>query len=181
MNDVEVNELYLTTTIIRRIRGSSTIGCATGFFYEDNSRLFLVTNKHVIYGDNYSIPGAVPEIDKMVIILHTNKANLRENKECELNLLKDGKHVWIDNENLAIDAVLITIEIDISLYLLVKVTKDIFDWSDIKVDVAERIFVIGYPYAWYDGLHNLPIVRVGHLSSPLMVVFQGNSYMLGDV
>lgn len=40
---------------------------------------------------------------------------------------------------------------------------------------------MGYPYAWYDTLNNLPVTRIGHLSSPFGAHFSGNPFMLGDV
>ena len=40
---------------------------------------------------------------------------------------------------------------------------------------------MGYPYGWYDEGNNLPIIRIGHLSSPFKIPFQNNPFMLGDV
>lgn len=41
--------------------------------------------------------------------------------------------------------------------------------------------MMGYPYGWYDVANNLPVTRVGHLSSPFKIPFQGKPIMLGDV
>ena len=41
--------------------------------------------------------------------------------------------------------------------------------------------MMGYPFGRYDKYNNLPITRVGYLSSPFKVPFDGNPYMLGDV
>src|SRR3989338_4982768 len=40
---------------------------------------------------------------------------------------------------------------------------------------------MGYTYGWFDRKNNLPITRIGHLSSPFGVPFAGKPVMLGDV
>ena len=40
---------------------------------------------------------------------------------------------------------------------------------------------MGYPFGWHDEVNNLPIARVGHLSSPFKIPFRGKPVMLGDI
>jgi len=43
------------------------------------------------------------------------------------------------------------------------------DYPDNFVSISEEIFVMGYPYGWYDKVNNLQITRVGHLATPFKV------------
>jgi hypothetical protein len=38
--------------------------------------------------------------------------------------------------------------------------------KNIRLDVGEDIFVMGYPLGIYDEVHNLPVIRGGTISSP---------------
>lgn len=45
------------------------------------------------------------------------------------------------------------------------------DYPDNFVSISEEIFVMGYPYGWYDKVNNLQITRVGHLATPFKVPY----------
>jgi hypothetical protein len=176
-----VNPIYASTTILSRIKNDKIIGSATGFFYADkNNRIFLVTNKHVIYGNKYA-ENPEPEVDRFDLNLHVDANNLSKNKIFKMDLFdKSGKKIWLEHTDPRVDVILIPIEIDRKEYVLFPVSEDCLDCEGVVVNF-ERIFVMGYPYAWYDKQNNLPIARVGHLSSPLDIDFNGQRYMIGDV
>ena len=48
-----VEPIFLITTLIKRFKGLNSLGTATGFFLVSEDKVWLVTNKHVLYGDNY--------------------------------------------------------------------------------------------------------------------------------
>ena len=78
------------------------------------------------------------------------------------------------------DVVLIPIKLDRKKYVIAKTDKSMIDASDITADF-EKIFVMGYPHEWHDKFNNLPVTRVGHLSSPFKIPFKNQPIMLGDV
>jgi S1-C subfamily serine protease len=160
-----VNPIFLTTTIIERISKERPKGVATGFFYESDNNLYIVTNKHVIYGKKFYEENSNPEIDQIKIILHTNKNDLRDNEEITIDLFNNEKKVWIEHDQKEYDVILIPIEVDRNKYVLKSTNRSNID-SDNIVIAFEKIFVMGYPFGWHDKIHNLPIVRVGHLNRP---------------
>jgi len=179
---LSVDSIYLSTTLVRKFFGNEFKGNATGFFFQSKENaIYLVTNKHVIYGDNFSGENATPEIDKIEITLHTNRADLSQNKPIMINLFKKKNRLWKEHSKRKdVDIVCIPLDLDRSKFIFASVDEDHLDVSNIKIGI-EKIFVMGYPYGWYDSLHNLPITRIGHLSSPFGVPFHGNPFMLGDV
>ncbi len=176
----KVDLIFLTTTIIHCINRDKKVGNATGFFFSFNNQVFLVTNKHVIYGDNYSSLNSKTQIDKINIILHTDANNLSYNSELIINLFENGEKKWFEHEKNNIDVICIPISIDYSKYQIATINEDWINPENIEI-IFEKIFVMGYPHGWYDQRNNLPITRIGHLSSPFGVSFSGNPFMLGDV
>jgi len=177
----QIDSIFLTTTIIKRFRGEDERGSATGFFFSDSrNNVYLVTNKHVIYGDRYFEDGVKPEIDKLKLILHTNKTDLSQNEEIVMELFAGEGRTWKEHPRKDVDIICIPLTLDRNRFLFVTIGEDLLDSSNLKIGF-ERIFVMGYPYGWYDTLNNLPITRIGHLSSPFGAPFQGNPFMLADV
>jgi hypothetical protein len=123
---------------------------------------------------------AKPEIDKLKLILHTSRNNLSQNEEVTIELFKGGSPIWEELSRSDIDIVCIPLVLDRNRFLFVTIGDDLIDSSNLKIGF-ERIFVMGYPYGWYDTLNNLPITMIGHLSSPFGVPFRGNPFMLGHI
>lgn len=176
-----IDALYLTTTRILRFNDDTSRGNATGFFFEDNqNNLFLVTNKHVLYGENYFEENPTPEINKIKLRLHTNSQNLSQNEEVEISLFNGTNKIWLEHSNRNVDVILIPLDLERTKYITPPIHQAMVESSNLEVKF-EKIFIMGYPYGWYDHTNNLPITRVGHLSSPFKIPFQNMPIMLGDV
>ena len=176
----EINPIFLTTTIINRLRGETALGTATGFFYLKEKKVYLITNKHVLYGENFASKDASTKVDRLGVVLHTNRKDLRTNEEVVIDLFADGEKLWLEHSQIDTDVVCIPVEIDRDKYALVTDDDGIVDVGKIQV-FFEQIFVMGYPFGWYDDKFNLPITRIGYLSSPYKVPFKGKPFLLGDV
>lgn len=177
---LSIDPLYINTAPVLRFQNEEQRGIATGFFFTDDQRnLYLVTNKHVIYGDRY-FENPEPEINKIKSNLHTNPQNLSQNEEVTFELFDGEERRWLEHPNRDVDVVLIPVNIDRQRYTIAPIDKTFIEASNIQVGL-EKILVMGYPYGWYDTANNLPIIRIGHLSSPFKIPFQGKPIMLGDV
>lgn len=178
-----ISQLWVSTSIITRLLNGQQRGCATGFFFSDNESLYLVTNKHVIYGDNYE--NGQPAIDSITLNLHTNPANLTQNEEVTIPLFDGTARKWLEHTHPAVDVVLLHLNIDRTRFTIAPIDRTFMELThqqgEIIVDDFEKIFVMGYPFGWYDHVNNLPITRIGHLSSPFKVPFQNMPLMMGDV
>lgn len=179
--NIEIDPLYASTSIVIGLKNGNQILTATGFFFNgEDGKLYLVTNKHVIYGKKFA-EEVDPIIDQIKLILHIDPKNLSKNEELIINLTEGKKNKWLEYKSSPeVDVVLIPVNIDRNKYFLIPLNKSFVEIENIQVGF-EKIFIMGYPYGWYDKINNLPITRVGHLSSPFKVPFQGKQVMLGDV
>lgn len=175
-----IDPIYISTVFIEMFQNQNQKGSATGFFYIQDEQLYLVTNKHVIYGDKFFEKTAKSQVNKFKLFLHTNAANLRENQNLEIDLIDNDKNVWFEHSDPKIDVVVIPVKIDRTKFVIAPADKSLLDTDKLVINF-EKIFVMGYPYGWFDRENNLPITRIGHLSSPFEVPFAGNPIMLGDV
>jgi len=113
--------------------------------------------------------------------LYIRHARSNKNEELPITLVGDGgAKLWKEFPEPEVDLVCVPLNIDSTRYLFVPVDEEFFDTKNLRVGF-EKIFILGYPLGWYDCVHNLPITRIGHLSSPFGVPFQGKPFMLGDV
>ena len=176
-----IDPLFGTTSLIVGLKDGREKLKATGFFYsDDRAKLYLVTNKHVVYGENFAA-NPDPIIDQIRLKLHTNANNLSQNKEITINLMDGQRRKWIEYKpDSGVDVVLIPVTISRKDYFFVTLRKSFIDSNNIRVGF-EKIFIMGYPFGWHDEVNNLPITRVGHLSSPFKVPFRGKPVMLGDI
>lgn len=175
-----IDPFHLATVFIEMFNDKARIGSATGFFYSEDDKLYLITNKHVIYGDKFQQVDSKPICNMFNLLLHINANDLRQNEELKLKLSDGGKPAWFESPDTRIDIVVIPLEIDRKKYVIFPVDKSLLDCRGLLINF-EKIFVMGYPFGWFDRINNLPITRIGHLSSPFMIPFNGNPIMLGDV
>lgn len=177
---VGIHEIFTATTIIAGLFDKKQINSATGFFFSDTEKnIYLVTNKHIIYGNNYAT-STNPIIDQIILNLHTDVNNMGQSEKVTLDLFDKTNKKWLEHKNPFIDVVLIPINLDRTKYVFLALDETYLD-SENALIYFEKIFVMGYPYEWYDDVNNLPITRVGNLSSPFGVPFKGDPYMVGDV
>lgn len=169
--------VYTFTTIIKITQNHS----ASGFFFSENDNLYLVTNKHVIYGEDFAQSCSQPKTKQVTIILHTDASNSTINEKLRIELFDtDGKRKWLEHKDPTIDVILIPITLG-KKYIINPLNRTYIEDAKDFVTLFEKIVIVGYPYGWYDDINNLPIIRVGHLSSPFKVGFKGNPWMVGDV
>jgi len=166
---------YLLTTIIK----TGKKGNATGFFFEDKGRLYLVTNKHVIYGKNFATESAKPIVNQITLVLHIDSSDFRKNEEVVVELFNDDKKKWLEHDIPDVDVILVPLDIG-DRYVISKMNRAFIEDAKEFFIQFEKILVIGYPRGWYDEVNNFPIIRIGHLSSPFKVPFKGYPEMIGD-
>ena len=179
---IGVHPIFTTTTMIsspsKKLQGKN----ATGFFFSDNNKdIYLVTNKHVIYGKNYDSTKAQPLIEQIKIKLHTNPEDFTQNEDLLINLFDGKKRLWLEHDRPIADIILIPLNLDRKKYCFHPLNRSYLEPKNI-IAYFEKIFVMGYPDGLYDDIYNLPITRIGHLSSSFRVPFKQEApYMLGDV
>ena len=138
------------------------LASATGFFFEHNSRKFLVTNLHAVISESDDY---YP--DCLVFQLHTSKPDVRMVRKVSFELYDaKGESRWLQHHNASVDlaAVDITDVLTANDYFLAW-TPDQLLPINAKFNLGTEVLIVGYPMEFYDTTNNLPIVRRGTLAS----------------
>ena len=84
-----IESLLLTATRISTFLGQQSLTNATGFFFERNERLYLVTSRHVMYDEpSKHFP------DRIEIELHNDASNMASSIGFSILLYRDGDSLW---------------------------------------------------------------------------------------
>ncbi len=171
--------LLLTSTPIQTYSQSQALTNASGFFFEINARLFLVTSRHVLIDEPTN---HAP--DRIEIELHTDPVNLAESIGFSIPLYKSGKSIWRQGSDSAgeIDVAVVEIERDRlpekSVYSAFTPNHLLESYNEIHV--GSSMLIVGFPLGFHDSLHHLPIVRHAVNASSLEFRFKGSGYFLTD-
>jgi len=174
-----IESLPLAVTHVSTMLGERNLTNATGFFFERDGRLFVVTNRHVVHDE---ASGHHP--DRIEIELHVDTQNLGETVQFSIPLYKDGKSLWregLDSAG-AIDVVALELEREA---LPDKFLMQAFTPANLvrKLDLVEMgtsVLIVGFPLGVHDTLHRLPVARQSVIASAFGIRFQGKGYFLTD-
>ena len=100
-----IEPLLLTTSRVSTFFGTQPLTGASGFFFERDERLYLVTNRHVLI-DKPS--GHLP--NRIEIEVHTDADNLTRASVLSVALDRDGKSIWHQGRDSAGDIDVAAIE-----------------------------------------------------------------------
>ena len=174
-----IEQLLLTSPRVFTFAGQQLLTNASGFFFERDGRLFLVTSRHVIVDEpSQHFP------DRMEIELHIDPKNIANSTGFSIPLYRDGKSIWRQGLDTAGDIDVAVIEIERNALpkgtLLHAFTpKHLLD-ADCQVEIGTTLLVVGFPLGFHDTLHHLPIVRHAIVASSFGLRFQGEGYFLTD-
>ncbi len=171
--------LLLTSTPIQTFSQSQPLTNASGFFFETNSGLFLVTSRHVLFDEPTN---HAP--DRIEIELHVDEDNLADSIGFSIPLYESGKSIWRQGSDTAgeIDVAVIGIERD---KLPEKSVYHAFTPNHLlesldEIHVGSSMLMVGFPLGFHDSLHHLPVVRHAVNASSLEFRFKGSGYFLTD-
>lgn len=169
-----VDQVFLMVTPIEMWSGPSKLGTATGFFFENGGRLFLVTNRHVVrIEDDHVFP------NKLRIRLHTNLQDLTENEDYDVALYRNNKSVW--KETPGVDLVAIEVpKADMTRFVLIALSPRFLPPDDLVISAGDEVMVVGYPLGFSDTVNNYPVVRTGAVASRYLTPFQGKPFFVVD-
>ena len=174
-----VEPLLLTSTPITTMMQDRPLTNATGFFYQRDARLFLVTSRHVFLDapSNH-------HPDRIVIEIHTDRNNLTRAVDFSIPLYRDRLSLWRQAEDRAGTIDVAAIEVDRSslpktaLYCAFGAENLLPDSG--VVEIGTSMLVVGFPLGFRDALHHLPVVRHAVNASSFALRFQGQGYFLTD-
>ena len=159
-----LDEIALTTVRLEMYAGETRAGTATGFFFRDDKRLFLLTNRHVVRDEE-----KVFKPDYLLLRLHTNSKDLRQSANHRVDLYSDSKKTQKVWREIAPDIDVVAIELSLSKmtqkYVLKAFTAEQFPVPNVVVGIGEPVIIVGYPLGFYDEVFNLPVIRQGGIAS----------------
>ena len=152
---------------------------ASGFFFERDERLFLVTSRHVLIDKaSKHFP------NRIEIELHIDPDNMARSIGLSILLYRDGKSIWRQGLDTAgeIDVAVIEIEraaLPETTVYRAFTPRHLHNPLD-QVEVGTSLLVVGFPLGFHDTLHHMPVVRHAVIASSFGLRFQGKGYFLTD-
>jgi hypothetical protein len=186
--------LFAVTQILT-FKRNRCVGQASGFFYQDDDdRVFLVTNRHVVSPSRRSEDPTLPrpEVpDSLNFHVRTNSIDLRKVKYIGLDLWKvNGNNrirLWKRPAWNLIDLALIEIPSEqlAGCQLNAFSEKDIYreplrSRPGIGIPLGLEALVLGYPLGFFDWTNHLPTARRATVATVPRLNFEGKPRFLVD-
>lgn len=174
-----IEPLLLTTTRVQTFNGTQLLTGASGFFFERDDRLFLVTSRHVLIDQPTNhFP------DRIEIEIHTHPTNLTLSTGLSVLLYHEGKSIWRQAKDAGGEIDVAVIELERNALppsaVLQCFTPAHLQGSLQEVEVGSSLLIVGFPLGFHDVLHHLPVVRQAVIASSFGLRFQGMGYFLTD-
>jgi hypothetical protein len=174
-----VESILLSTTRVSTFLGTQLLTAASGFFFEREPHLFLVTSRHVLFDQ----PSAhLP--DRIEIPIHLDAQDLTRIATVSLDLYRNGLGLWRQGRDHGGEIDVAVIEVDRARMpasaQLRCFTPDHLQGSLEELEVGTTLQIVGFPLGFYDTVHHLPVVRQAAIASSFGVRFQGEGCFLTD-
>lgn len=174
-----IEPLLLAAARISTFNDKVLLTNASGFFFERDERLFLVTSRHVVFSKSIKHYPTRIEIE-----LHTNASNIAESTGFSIPLYRNGKSLWRQGLDAAGDIDVAVIEINRKALPTTAVYRafsppHLLSSLD-HVEVGSSLLIVGFPLGFHDALHHTPVVRHAIIASSFGMRFQGEGFFLTD-
>jgi len=174
-----IESLLLTAARVSTYQQQRLLTNASGFFFERDDRLFLVTSRHVMIDEpTKHYP------DRIEIELHIDPDNMAKSTGFSIPLYRNGKSIWRQGRDNAgeIDVAVIEIErpaLPVTTAYRAFTPKHLYQPLD-HVELGTSLLVVCFPLGFHDALHHTPVARHAVIASSFGLRFQGQGYFLTD-
>lgn len=174
-----IEALLLAVTRVATITNQQPLTNATGFFFERDGRLFLITNRHVVLDE-----ASEHRPDALEIDLHIDPDNVAVTTGFGIPLYRDATPVWREATDASGTIDVVAIEL-VRAALPATLLQRAFTPSHLlqeleRIEVGTPVLIAGFPLGFRDTLHHLPVVRQAIIASSFGIRFQGAGYFLTD-
>ena len=174
-----IESILMSATPIATFDGQRPLTNASGFFFERDGRLFLVTSRHVVIDEP-----SEHRPDRIVLELHTDPDNVAETVGFEVLLYRNGMSDWRQGRDSAGGIDVAAIELDREALPATTVfecfTPDHLLGLEDSVEIGTSVLVLGFPLGFHDRLHHVAVVRQAVVASSFGLRFQGEGFFLTD-
>jgi S1-C subfamily serine protease len=177
---VPVSDLVAVVAQVQCRKAGVTVGFGTGFFYEHQGGLYLITNRHVLIDEAKN-----HRPDSITLRLHTDASDIRKNADLTLALYDGtGAPCWREHPQAGRTVDVVALPVHRTAIAPGFFTKSFSKANhipdDVDIALGEDLQVIGYPLGFHDQVHNLPVIRSATLASIYPVPFEGHPFVLID-
>jgi S1-C subfamily serine protease len=174
-----IESILLTTARVSTFDGERPLTGASGFFFERDERLYLVTSRHVVIDEPSKHYPSRVEVE-----LHTDGDNLTQSIGLSVLLYRDGKSIWRQGRDDGGEIDVAVLELERAALpegvALCCFTPEHLQRTLGEVEVGSSLLVVGFPLGFHDALHHLPVVRQAAIASSFGLRFQGQGFFLTD-
>ncbi|MBC7940887.1 MAG: trypsin-like peptidase domain-containing protein [Chitinophagaceae bacterium] len=174
-----IDSLLLAATRIATFELDRGLTNASGFFFQRDDRLFLVTSRHVLIDEPSN-----HRPNRIEIEIHTDADDLGKSTGFSVLLFAAGQSVWRQGMDASGEIDVAVLELDRAALppnaLVHAFTPEHLQSVDDGVEVGSSLLIVGFPLGFHDTLHHLPVVRQAVLASAFGLRFQGQGYFLTD-
>ncbi len=172
--------LLLAVTRVTTLRARAPLTNATGFFFEREGRLHLVTNRHVVLDQ-----ATEHRPDVLQIELHVDPTNVAATTLLQVPLYgEDAAPTWSETADAVGPVDVVAVPLDRTALPPTAVTPAFTPahlLEDLaRVEVGTSVLIVGFPLGFHDTLHRLPVARSAVVASAFGFRFQGHGYFLTD-
>jgi hypothetical protein len=174
-----IESILLTAARVLTFEQSRPLTNASGFFFERDGRLFLVTSRHVLFDEpSEHFP------DRIEIEVHTDIDNMAASTGFSVLLYSNGKGIWRQSTDTAGEIDVAVVELERAA-LPESMAYAAFNPSHLesgpkRMEVGTSLLVVGFPLGFHDALHHMPVARHAVLASSFDLRFMGMGYFLTD-
>ncbi len=174
-----IDPLLLTAARISTFDGDRALTNASGFFFERDERLYLVTSRHVFIDAAHD-----HHPSRIVLEIHSDPGDLARSVDLSVPLFRDGLGLWRQGQDVGGEIDVAVIEIDRGALppstLLFAFSPYHLEHEVSAVPAGQPVLILGFPLGFHDTLHHLPVVRQAVVASAYGLRFQGQGYFLTD-
>lgn len=174
-----IESLLLAVARVSTCFGTQVLTEATGFYFERDGRLFLISNRHVVLDE---ATGHRP--DRVEIELHVDPEDVARTVQFSIPLYRDGRPSWREQRDSGGCIDVIALELDRSA-LPPAQSRHAFTPAHLVADldqfeVGTSVVIVGFPLGFHDTVHRLPVARQAVIASAFGIRFQGQGSFLTD-
>ncbi|MCG6158165.1 S1 family peptidase [Rubinisphaera margarita] len=172
-----VDRMLLHVVKIQTLGAGQCLTTATGFFYQQDGYLYLITARHVV---DDPAQGHCP--DQLGVSLHVDAENLSQTQLLSIPLYVAGVRQWYQHPSSDADLAAVTINDPhiLSNFAVFPFRRADIVSRDTQVPLGQDALILGFPLGFQDTVHNLPIVRRALIASSFSHPFKNQPYFLTD-
>lgn len=174
-----VDPLFLVAPSVTTYDGAVALTNASGFFFQRDERLYLVTSRHVLIDQPSN-----HRPSRLAITLHLDARNLSRCTEFSMLLYSKGTAAWRQGSDGGGEIDVAVLEVDRGALpeeaIVYAFTPEHLpgDFDSVPIDGA--LCIAGFPLGFRDTVYQLPVLRHAAIASPFGVRFQGRGFFLTD-